>query len=110
MSDEKNPFGNLSGLLEQARGMQDRMKQMQEEAGRQTVEGSSGGGMVTVQVNGRMEVLKITIDPVAVDARDVAMLEDLVLSATNVALQKARELMASEMGKLTGGLNIPGLF
>ena len=110
MSDGQNPFGNLSGLLEQARGMQDRMKQMEEEAGRKTVEGSSGGGMVTVQVNGRMEVLKISIDPVAVDSRDVAMLEDLVVSATNVALQNARDLMASEMKKLTGGLNIPGLF
>ena len=106
----QNPFGDLSGLLEQARGMQDRMKQIQEEAGRKTTEASSGGGMVTAKVNGCQEVLEIRIDPQAVDARDVAMLEDLIVSAVNMALHQAREEMANDMKKVTGGINIPGLF
>lgn len=106
----QNPFGDLSGLMEQARGMQDRMKKLQEEAGQKITEASSGGGMVSVKVNGKQEVLEIRIDPQAVDPRDVGMLEDLVVSAVNMALHNARQDMAQEMAKLTGGINIPGLF
>jgi nucleoid-associated protein EbfC len=106
----QNPFGDLSGLMEQARGMQDRMKKLQEEAGQKITEASSGGGMVSVKVNGKQEVLEIRIDPQAVDPRDVGMLEDLVMSAVNMALHNARQDMAQEMAKLTGGINIPGLF
>ena len=106
----QNPFGDLSGLMEQAWGMQDRMKKLQEEAGQKITEASSGGGMVSVKVNGKQEVLEIRIDPQAVDPRDVGMLEDLVVSAVNMALHNARQDMAQEMAKLTGGINIPGLF
>ena len=106
----QNPFGDLSGLLEQARGMQDRMKKIQEEAARKTTEASSGGGMVTAKVNGRQEVLELRIDPQAVDARDVAMLEDLIVSAVNMALHQSREELANDMKQVTGGINIPGLF
>jgi hypothetical protein len=90
--------------------MQDRMKKLQEEAGQKITEASSGGGMVSVKVNGKQEVLEIRIDPQAVDPRDVGMLEDLVMSAVNMALHNARQDMAQEMAKLTGGINIPGLF
>lgn len=110
MTDEKSPFGDLSGLLDQARGMQERMQRIQEEAAKKITEGSSGGGMVSVRVNGKQEVLQVTIDPVAVDPRDVAMLEDLVVSAINTALHNSREEMAKEMGQVTGGIKIPGLF
>ena len=106
----QNPFGDLSGLMEQARGMQERMKRLQEEAGKKITEASSGGGMVSAKVNGKQEVLEIRIDPQAVDPRDVGMLEDLVVSAVNMALHNAREEMTREMSKLTGGINIPGLF
>ena len=66
--------------------------------------------MVTAKVNGRQDVLEIRIDPQAVDPRDVAMLEDLIVSAVNMALHQAREEMANDMKKVTGGINIPGLF
>lgn len=102
--------GGLSGLLEQAQKMQERLKEVQDEAARRAVDGSAGGGMVTVTVNGMQEVLAIRIDPSVVDAKDVEMLQDLIVAATNVALQNAREQMASEMSHLTGGMKIPGLF
>ena len=106
----QNPFGDLSGLLQQARGMQEKMQQIQEEVGRKTFEASSGGGMVTVKVNGKQEVLSVRVEPQAVDPRDVAMLEDLIVSATNMALQQSREAVANELRAVTGGMQIPGMF
>lgn len=102
--------GGFSGLLEQAQKMQERLKSIQDEAGRKAVEGTSGGGMVTVTANGMQEVLAVRIDPSVVADGDVEMLQDLIVAATNNALQSAREQMAGEMSKLTGGMSIPGLF
>lgn len=95
--------------MQQVKALQDKMARMQEELSTQTVESAAGGGMVTVVVNGRQEVLSIKIDPQVVDSGDIEMLEDLVLAAVNDGLRKSQELMASEMGKIAGGLNIPGL-
>lgn len=90
--------------------LQDRMERIQEELGQRTVEGSSGGGIVTVTANGRQEVLRVKINPKGVDPNDLEMLEDLVLAATNSALEKARELHESMVNQVTGGIKIPGLF
>jgi DNA-binding YbaB/EbfC family protein len=85
------------------------MAKMQEDLASKTVEASAGGGMVTVVVNGRQEVLSIKIDRQVVDPEDVEMLQDLVVAAVNDGLRRAQEMAAAEMGKLAGGLNIPGL-
>ena len=99
-------FGNM---MKEAQKLQERMAAMQEEIGKKTVEATAGGGMVTVQANGKQEILSIKIDPEVVSRDDVQMLEDLVLAACNEALRKSRELVQQELGKLTGGLKIPGL-
>ena len=102
--------GNMNNLLKQAQKMQENMQKMQEELEQKEVEASVGGGAVTVKVNGKKEVLDVTMKPEVVDPDDVEMLEDLVLSAVNEALKKADEETSNKMGKLTGGLNIPGMF
>lgn len=101
-----NLVGNLMGQVQQ---MQANMKEIREQLREQTVEGQAGGGIVKVTVNGASEVLRVSLDPVAVDPRDVPMLEDLVVAATNDALAQARELLKAEMTKATGGIPIPGL-
>jgi len=106
----KNPLGNMAGLLKQAQAMQAQMAKVQEQAASKTVTGTAGGGSVTVTANGAMELVKIVIDPEVIKTGEADMVQDLVLAATNDALRKAREMMASEMKSLTGGLNIPGLF
>ncbi|MHC1725074.1 MAG: YbaB/EbfC family nucleoid-associated protein [Syntrophobacteraceae bacterium] len=95
--------------LQQVKALQEKMARMQEELALKTVETTAGGGMVTVVVNGRQEVLSIRIDRQVVDPEDIEMLQDLVVAAVNDGLRKAQEMAASEMGKLAGGLNIPGL-
>lgn len=107
MADFKMP--DLGGLMQAAQKMQQDVQRLQEELGGKQVEATSGGGMVTVVANGRQEILSIKIDPQAVDARDVGMLEDLVSAAVNQALTKAKELAQREMAALTGGLGLPGL-
>ena len=82
---------------------------LQEEVGKKKVEATAGGGMVTVEANGKQEIVSIKIDPEVVNKDDVQMLEDLILAASNEALRKSRELVQQEMGKITGGLKIPGL-
>lgn len=99
----------VGGMLKQVQKMQKKMMQLQEQLEQQRVEGSAGGGMVTVVANGRQDILEIKINPEVVNPEDVEMLEDLVLAAINQAQQRAQELMNSEMGQLTGGLQIPGL-
>ncbi|CAN5375002.1 YbaB/EbfC family nucleoid-associated protein [soil metagenome] len=89
--------------------MQNRMQKIQEELGETIVEGSAGGGMVTAQVNGLRQMHGIKISPDAVDPADVEMLEDMVLSAVQDAMNNAEELSAEKMGALTGGMKIPGL-
>jgi nucleoid-associated protein EbfC len=99
-------FGNM---MKEAQKLQQQMAALQEEVGKRTVEATAGGGMVTVVANGRQELVSIKIDPEVVSKDDVQMLEDLVLAASNEALRKSRELVQQELGKLTGGLKIPGL-
>jgi DNA-binding YbaB/EbfC family protein len=101
----------LSNIMKQAQQMQERVKQLQEEAGSKTVDASSGGGMVMVVANGRQEILSIKIDPSVVDPKDIDMLQDLISAAVNEALRKSQSLMKDEMSKLTAGMGLPpGLF
>ena len=99
----------MQELFKQAQEMQKKMVELQEQLARQTVEASAGGGMVQVTVSGSMEVQDVRIDSSVIDPADPAMLQDLVLAATNEALKKAREMKQNEMSKLTGGMNIPGM-
>ena len=99
----------MGNMMKQAQKLQSQMMKLQEELAEKTVESSSGGGMVTVVANGRQQIVSIQIENEVVDPDDVDMLQDLVLAAVNDALAKAQEMVSSEMGKLTGGLNIPGL-
>ena len=102
--------GNINNLMKQAQKLQKDMEQAQKELEAKEFEASVGGGAVLVKVNGKKEVLAVSIKPEVVDEDDVEMLEDLVLSAVNEALRKADENTANKMGKLTGGMNMPGLF
>lgn len=102
--------GNMNQMMKQVKKMQQQMVKAQEELAAKTVEGTAGGGAVTVVVNGHKQVQSITIQPEAVDPDDVEMLQDLVLTAVNDAMAKAEELANQDMGKITGGMNIPGLF
>jgi DNA-binding YbaB/EbfC family protein len=95
--------------MKEAQKLQARMAAMQEEVAKRKVDATAGGGMVTVEANGKQELTAIKIDPEVVNRDDVSMLEDLVLAACNEALRKSRELVQQELGKLTGGLKIPGL-
>ena len=99
----------MANMMKQAQKLQAQMLRLQEELAEKTVESSSGGGMVTVVANGRQQIVSIQIEKEVVDPEDVEMLQDLVLAAVNDALAKAQQMVSSEMGKLTGGLNIPGL-
>lgn len=101
---------NLGNIMNQAKMMQNRLAQIQEEMAQKTVEASSGGGMVSVVANGRQEILSVKIEPEVVNPEDVEMLQDLVQAAVNDALRKAQEMVSQEMAKVTGGLKIPGLF
>ncbi len=103
-------LGDFAGLLKQAQRMQAEMQRVQEELKQRVVEGSAGGGTVKVQVNGGMDVLSITIDPAAVDPKHHEVLEDLVLMAVRQGVEKAREIAKAELGRLTGGLSLPGIF
>jgi len=106
----KNPFGNMANVMKQAQAMQQQMAKLQEEAATKTVTGTAGGGIVTVTANGAMQLVGISIDPEAVRAGDVEMLQDVVLAAANEALRKAHDMMAEQMKAVTGGMNMPGLF
>ncbi len=103
-------LGDFAGLLKQAQKMQQEMGRVQEGLKDRVVEGTAGGGMVTVHVNGNMEVLAIKINPEVIQAAEKEMLEDLVLVAVKQGIEKARELGKHELGKLTGGLSLPGMF
>jgi DNA-binding YbaB/EbfC family protein len=103
-------MNNMNQMMKQVKKMQEQMMKAQEELGTKTVEGTAGGGAVTVVVNGHKVVQSIVIKPEAVDPDDVEMLQDLVLTAINDALSKADELANKDMSKYTGGMKIPGLF
>ena len=99
-------FGNL---IRQAQQLQSKMMKVQEEMASRTVEASAGGGMVVAVANGKQELVSIKIEKEVVNPEDVEMLQDLVVAAVNAALKSAQEMMAEEMKKLTGGINIPGM-
>lgn len=102
--------GNMQQLARQAQKLQQQMTKMQEEVESREFEATAGGGMATAVVNGKKELLSLTIKPEAVDPDDVEMLQDLVMAAVNEALREAGETMEREMGKMTGGFSMPGLF
>ncbi len=106
-----NPgMANMQGMMKKVQKMQQDMLKMQEELKNRTVEATVGGGAVTVVVTGRKTVEKVTIAPSAVDPEDVEMLEDLVTTAINEAMRKVDEMTEKEMGKITGGMKLPGMF
>jgi DNA-binding YbaB/EbfC family protein len=100
----------MGNMMKQAQQMQRKMEEMQKELESREVEASAGGGMVTVRVNGKQQLLGITIEPAAVDPQDVDMLQDLIMVAVNEGVRKSQEMVQGEMSQLTGGMNIPGLF
>lgn len=101
---------NIGNIMQQAKMIQNRLAQIQEEMAGKTVEASSGGGMVTVTANGRQEIVAVKIEPEVVNPDDVEMLQDLIQAAVNDALRKSQEMVSQEMAKITGGIKIPGLF
>ncbi len=101
---------NIMSMMKQAQKLQAKMAELQAEMGNRTVSAQAGGGMVEAVVNGRQELLSLRIDKEVVSPEDVEMLQDLILAAVNEALNRSREMMAQEMSKLTGGMQIPGLF
>lgn len=100
----------LAGIMKQAQMIQQKMAKLQEEAAQKTAEATAGGGAVTVVVNGKNEIKSLVIKPEAVDPNDVEMLQDLIMAAVNEALKKVHSELSGEMSKITGGMNIPGLF
>lgn len=101
-------FGGMASLMKQANQMQMKMKKAQEEMALREFTGTSGGGAVTVKVNGDQKVLALTINPEVVKSGDVEMLQDLVISAVNDAIKTAKDESSKEMAKITGGMSIPG--
>lgn len=100
---------DLNSIMEQAKGMQEKMAKIQQDLAQKTITGSAGGGMVTVTVNGQGDMLSIAIENAVIDPDEVEMMQDLIVAATNDGIRKAKELGKQEMAQLTGGLNIPGL-
>ena len=103
-------MGNMQQLAMKAQKLQQQMTEKQAELEERTYESSAGGGMVSATVNGKKQLIALTIKPEAVDPEDVEMLQDMILAAVNEAIKQADETTEAEMGKLTGGLGIPGLF
>jgi DNA-binding YbaB/EbfC family protein len=103
-------MGNMGKLMKQAQEMQAKMAKAQEELEHKEVEATAGGGAVTLRMNGKQELLGLSIKPEVVDPEDVEMLEDLILAAYHEAKKKAEELAQAEMSKVTGGLSLPGMF
>ena len=106
----QNSAPNMNQMVRKAQKMQEEMEKVQGELEEKTVEATSGGGAVTVQVNGKKEIVSLKIQPEAVDPEDVETLEDLITVAVNDAVKQADDMMAEGMSAVTGGLNIPGLF
>jgi DNA-binding YbaB/EbfC family protein len=99
----------LGDLMKQAQKMQEQMGKIQEESKKKTVEASAGGGMVVATVSGAMELVSLKIEKDVVNPEDLEMLQDLVVAAVNEALRRAHQMVSEDMGKLTGGMNIPGM-
>lgn len=103
-------MGNMQGMLKKVQKMQANMMKMQEDLKNRTVETTAGGGAVSVVVSGKKELKSIKINPSAVDPDDVEMLEDLIISAVNEGMRQVDEMTEKEMGKVTGGMKLPGMF
>ena len=101
---------NMNNLLKQAQQMQLKVTALQKELEAREFEVSSGGGAVVMTVNGKQEIIKIKIDPECVDPNDVEMLEELIKTGVNQAVKESQDMVSNAMSKVTGGLNIPGLF
>ena len=99
----------LGDMMKQAQKLQAKMAELQEELAEKTVEATAGGGMVSVVITGRQEIVSITIDPEVVDRQEIEMLQDLIIAAVNEGIRRAQQIWAEEMKKLTGGMSIPGL-
>ena len=102
-------IAGMGNLLKQAQDMQGRIAKIQEELAQKTVEGSAGGGMVKVTVNGQFNLVAVSIEPAVMTGDDREMLQDLILAAVNDGMRKVREMVSSEMSKVTGGFKIPGI-
>lgn len=102
--------GNMNQMMKQVQQMQKKMEEAQKEVEETIIKTTSGGGVVEVEINGKKEVVSINIDPEVVDPEDVDMLQDLILAAVNDAINQIDKVSEEKMGKLTGGLNIPGMF
>lgn len=101
--------GSMNKMIKQAKQVQEQIIKMQEELKEREIETSAGGGAITVRVNGKQELLAIKISPEVVDPDDIEMLEDLVIAAVNEGIRQSQEMVSTEMAKITGGFNIPGL-
>ncbi len=101
--------GSMNKMIKQAKQVQEQIVKMQEELKEREIEASSGGGAVTVKVNGKQILTAIKIKPEAIDPDDIEMLEDLVMAAVNEGIRISQEMVSTEMSKITGGFNIPGL-
>jgi len=99
----------MNKMIKQAKQVQEQIIKMQEELKEREIETSAGGGAITVRVNGKQELLAIKISPEVVDPDDIEMLEDLVVAAVNEGIRQSQEMVSTEMAKITGGFNIPGL-
>jgi DNA-binding YbaB/EbfC family protein len=101
---------NMNNLMKQAQQMQAKLAMLQNELAEREVEASAGGGMVKVKVNGKQQLLSISINKECVDPNDVSTLEELVFTAVNQAMKQSQDMVQQAMSKVTGGMNIPGLF
>ena len=101
--------GSMNKMIKQAKQVQEQIVKMQEELKEREIETSAGGGAITIRVNGKQELIAIKISPEVVDLDDIEMLEDLVMAAVNEGIRQSQEMVSTEMAKITGGFNIPGL-
>ena len=101
---------NMNNMLKQAQQMQVKLSALQKELETREMDISSGGGMIKIKVNGKQELISININPECIDPKDSEMLEELVLTAVNQAIKESQEMVQNAMDKVTGGINIPGLF
>jgi DNA-binding YbaB/EbfC family protein len=102
--------GNMANMMKKVQKLQADMAKLQEDLKTRTLESTAGGGAIKVVVNGEKQLVSVKIDPGAVDPEDIEMLEDMIMAAVNEAMKKVDDMMAQEMGKLTGGIKIPGMF
>lgn len=100
---------DFNSLMKQAKKIQERIQSLQQELERKTVEASAGGGMVSVVVNGKYEIVSLRIEKEVINPDDVEMLQDLITAAVNEGMRRVQEMTTAEMAKITGGFNLPGL-